>query len=106
MLSHDQLVEIRARAAACDPGPWSLEENQLESWIERQLRGPDAQFITEWEWRTDDPDDSWLERNLRFIAESRTDIPELLDHIRSLERSIEVLKERLDRAKREASSNR
>lgn len=75
MISDDDLKRWRALCAAATPGPWTIEWDNDEQKGVSRIVGDTA----------------------RFIAESRTALPRLLDEVEALRASLHEAKDRIDR---------
>ena len=82
-MTPEQIVEIKARADAATPGPWSaVQEAEGEAW---------HCATGKWVWHAPSRTTFWTEADAKLMAHARQDIPALLDEIA-------FLQERLDRA--------
>lgn len=77
ILSDEQLEEIENRANAATGGPWKIVEESRKYFMNDLLYGEG---------------DFDKESNLNFIAEARTDIPNLIETIKELKKENEALK--------------
>lgn len=92
-----ELAAIRERAERATPGPWTYEYNVERIGIGYDVRanlgGPDVTYaLARLGFETRSRHDA------NFIAHSRTDIPDLLSHVESLEAKLEKAREIIQQA--------
>jgi len=93
-MTPEQLAEIRARAEAATPGPWSwVGAATSTGWEDaEELAHPEGIIATA-------DGGYWFEPpNSDFVAHARTDIPALLDYIEELEARLPLRIEALENA--------
>jgi hypothetical protein len=103
-LTQEQLEAIRQRAENATPGPWEV------GWGDVITKHPDCQNVSQWygghsnaicslndgEYIMNSNEDN----DAAFIANARTDIPALLDHIAELEAEVKRLESELTECNR------
>lgn len=88
MLTDQQLAEIRAREQAATPGPWVVTCHKHDPHADYGIAEQGSLY-----WRG--VASVGKDRNVAFIAHSRTDIPALLAHIEEQRREMEHYKRAL-----------
>lgn len=86
-LTAEELTSIRAREEQATPGDWTIYERKVEDgFVERGIgtswENPNQEWTTPVvsTFQTGRSSGTWIERaDAEFIAESRTDVPRLLD---------------------------
>ena len=91
MITPERLVEIRKRVDSASDAPWDYlndEHEGLSIWCgEAYLETGEMGGFEGWhrDMVTSDDDPSWCKEDLEFVTKARTDIPDLLGHIKALE---------------------
>jgi len=107
-MTPERIAEIKARCDAATPGPWFTVFRTCFTSVSTSdtAIGKDGPIVAQaYCGQTNrkvlrNSKRHLIDANNEFIAHSRTDIPDLIDHIKHQDAIIDQLRERLDRAKR------